>query len=99
MDCIAEIGMDPQGVQKCVEVSNQVYSIDNIVYSNSSYLGKMSYDHNRQCKNVHHSGGNWNSQRLLGLRVLGHGVHRSRMPNCIKSTPIKKMHNMTHTPL
>ena len=84
MDCIAEIGMDPQGVQKCVEVSNQVYSIDNIVYSNSSYLGKMSYDHNRQCKNVHHSGGNWNSQRLLGLRLLGYGISWSWLPHRIK---------------
>merc|ERR1712186_105497 len=45
MDCIAEIGMDPQGVQKYVEEA----------------IGTAS--------------------------------------NCIKSTPIKKMHNMTHTPL
>ena len=44
------------------------------------HMSEMSYLHHEN----HVSGGNWNSQRLLGLRLLGYGISWSWLPHRIK---------------
>ena len=96
MDCIAEIGMDPQGVQKCVAVSAifQIISImTKLRYSLSIVLAwgwsewpamVTNYDGFDVLDNDQCSGRDRNSERLLRLYLLGDGVSWVGMPLCLK---------------